>query len=897
MNSRSEKAWAGMTGKALLILCLTAPRLCAQEAAYVVERPGGFAIGNRYVERVVSIPPGTGLNMPGVVSGTAEAKPGFPGAVSKSPVTGSRAAAAGPWIVNKLSGTSYPVRDNIFELRVVLSGLGPAPGMDQNGENGVVLTANDFRYEGFAARDTKGGGKELVLHYRYEWGPSSLSANVFYEIDSARYSLRKWIEISDSLNGGQFIDRILVESLRFTHPHFSGGKLGQPLFENDLFLGVEYPAVESEVQGDSVRIGYVCGRVITREPYRSHTSIIGCAASPLRTRDAFMEYVDGIKVGGTRPYLLYNSWYDLRNPAIAGDSLGVLNEGRVLATIGAFRTNLTDKFGVGLDAIVLDDGWDCYDDVWRIDSTRFPRGFAPVAKAATGTGSVLGLWASPFGGYSNRDRRVAWAKRNGYETTGDFLCLAGSRYREYFRSSMGGFEQSSGAGYFKWDGILLACNQPGHGHPPGLYSRGAQVDAYIDIMRSVRQKNPRVFLNITTGAWLSPWWLQYADCMWMQGEDYAYEESAPSLNDRQKSITYKDVVLWDDLRKLDLQFPVSSLMTHGIIKGRYNLLGGASESLSSFSDEVMMYFGRGVMMWELYVSPDLLSPGEWNAIASCARWAKANRDVLMHTSMVLGDPHKCEPYGYLHMTRKKGLVLLRNPGPTPRDIRLRMSGELVDIDPSTEYYVNVIYPYSMLLPSPLKLNGVLSLRLDGYQVLAAELIPASDVDGSLPRGVKYSIENGVLTTYKRSGHSGITSHVNEEPSAHTYHLSIDVSGDCKDPKLAILLESASRLTREQSPKFTVKVNNVTSGPAIEEGDGSWFWVTTGLPNGKSRVDFSIRLSEKAKGTVGFWLMAERGLSPHTVGKLPAKGENPLPAKPYSPSVEYVFVPLSHYSIR
>ena len=62
--------------------------------------------------------------------------------------------------------------------------------------------------------------------------------------------------------------------------------------------------------------------------------------------------------------------------------------------------------------------------------------------------------------------------------------------------------------------------------------------------------------------------------------------------------------------------PVSGLMIHGIIKGRLNFLGGKDESLDSFTNEVMMYFGRGVMMWELYVSPDLLSDNEWNAIAS-----------------------------------------------------------------------------------------------------------------------------------------------------------------------------------------------------------------------------------------------------------------------------------------
>ncbi len=94
-----------------------------------------------------------------------------------------------------------------------------------------------------------------------------------------------------------------------------------------------------------------------------------------------------------------------------------------------------------------------------------------------------------------------------------------------------------------------------------------------------------------------------------------------------------------------------------LLKGRLNFLGGNDESLHSFSNEVMMYFGRGVMMWELYVSPELLSNSEWEAIASAIKWAKENKEVLTKTKMILGDPLKREPYGYTHFTEDKGNTL------------------------------------------------------------------------------------------------------------------------------------------------------------------------------------------------------------------------------------------------
>ncbi|HUI63469.1 MAG TPA: hypothetical protein VL126_01405 [Bacteroidota bacterium] len=878
-----------MRKEVFIISLLCIARAWGENQSYVRERDGQFVIGNRYVERVISLSPGRD---------------------EKSK------------IVNKLTGESYRLQDNIFELHIVFSGLGPAPGKEQNGENGVVLTARDFQFLGSNVRELGSGGQELCLNFRFEWGLANLALKAIFGIDSARYSLRKWIELSDSLDGVQFLDRIYVESMMIPRHHFAGGSLGQPLLGDDIFLGVEYPTVESDAQSHLVRMGYVCGQVITHTPYRSHSSIIGCASSRSRMVDAFMEYVEGIKVNGTHPYLLYNSWYDLRNPAIAQDSLGIMNEARVLGTLDAFRSSLYDRYGVGLDAFVLDDGWDSYENVWGIDSARFPRGFSEIAKVAGHTHTALGLWASPFGGYSNRDRRVKWANDHGYETSGNFLCLAGVRYQGFFQQSMLDYEKKFGVGYFKWDGILLSCSEANHGHPQGIYSREAEVDAYIDIMKAVRRTEPNVFLNVTTGAWLSPWWLQYADCMWMQGEDYAYEEHAPSLNDRQKSITYKDVILWDDLRKLDLHFPMSNLMTHGVIKGRYNLLGGANESLSSFCDEAMMYFGRGVMMWELYVSPDVLSVGEWNALASSIRWAKANQDVLKKTKMVLGDPHSGEAYGFLHMTRPKGILLLRNPGPLERAIRMKLTSDLVDLDPSTRYYVKVIYPYNLILPAPVGLGGLLSFRLDGYEVLTAELIPAKDIDKSLPVGVKYSAESGDLIVLGRRGETKTIqsvekrrlgqmrlgkpvqtlsfdsrSHQSTDGIEWTGLLDISVPEDYGTSKVAFLLESKRKLNDQEMPAFKVTVNGHPKDPAVEAGDGTWFWVTADLDNGSNKVECSIHFAEKGKEKVSFWLTGERELSSQRIGRRAMGKEQALPAKPYPASVERVFMPLSHWTIQ
>jgi hypothetical protein len=889
LNNYRRLSGNSMMTKLLLIFFLFAPCLFAQEGVYIKKSNDRVAIGNRYIERVISVSPKH--------IGTIE-------------------------IVNKLSGKTYEVKDDVFALQIVFSGLGPAPGEKQNGENDVTLTAKDFQFMGYKESDLNNGGKELTLNFKFDWEMTEFWLKANYEIDSARFSLRKWIEISDSSYGIQFLDRISVESMTFDRADFSNGAFGQPVLNGDIFLGIEYPTVENSIDKKSVRMGYVVGQEIKKEPFVSHASIIGASPSKIKLENTFMDYVDGIKVEGTRPFLLYNSWYDLRNPAIVKDSVGVMNEQSVLGTIDAFREHLYDKYHIALNAFVLDDAWDNYKSLWGIDSTRFPHGFTPFVDALRNMNTSLGLWASPFCGYSNRDIRVDWGAAHGYEKTGDFLCFAGAKYKAAFKQVMDNYAKEYSLGYFKWDGFLLSCNDPDHGHLPGIYSREANVATYIEMMQSVREINPKIYLNITSGTWLSPWWLKYADCIWMQGEDYGYQESVPSMTDRDKAITYKDAVLWDNFQKMHLLFPMSSLMTHGIIKGRFNLLGGENESQDSFDNEVMMYFGRGVMMWELYITPDLLSSNEWNAIASSVQWAKANQTVLEKTKMVLGNPLKKEVYGYVHLTKEKGILLFRNPNIAKQTVNLRLTPDLGDIDPSTKYYVKVIYPYNLVLPRPVEMNGKVTLNLDGDEVLAAELIRADKIDKDLPVGVKYFVENGKLIIYGENGKKEnirsvggknlgnfqfgtgarridcmVKYQVTDDGTKLSCHTSIKIPENYTHAKFALLLEPDVKLQNQLHPDFKIKVNGINKAPSVEEGDGSWFWVTADMDSGQDSVDCSVLFKEKAIANVSTWVMADQQLVGHTVDGIEIPEGETLPAKPFPASIQKELIPVAKYKIQ
>ena len=381
----------------LLIFLVIPAELFSQ--AYIKNETKKIKIGNSYIERVISLSTDN--------FGTTE-------------------------IINKRSKKSYKANSNEFGLQIVFSSVGPASGKQQNGENPSYITANDFSFKGFEISD-KDSVKQLSLNFELEGYQTSLEVTEKYEIASEDFYIRKYLEVKDTSYGIHFLDKIIVEDLTIENSSYSHGQFGQPVFDNDIFLGVEYPAAENKIEKDHLKVGYVVGQKIDNNLYPSYPSILGASVSPDKLEETFLFYVDRIKVNGNRPYILYNSWYDFRNPAIAEDSSSIMNEKNVLLRINTFKEYLFNKYNIALNAFVLDDGWDNYKSIWSIDTVTLPNKFTPFTEALKSMNTSLGIWASPFGGYSNRDVRVNWAKENGYETVADFFCFAGTKYKAEFK--------------------------------------------------------------------------------------------------------------------------------------------------------------------------------------------------------------------------------------------------------------------------------------------------------------------------------------------------------------------------------------------------------------------------------------------------------------------------------
>jgi hypothetical protein len=580
-----------------------------------------------------------------------------------------------------------------------------------------------------------------------------------------------------------------------------------------------------------------------------------------------------MRVAPVRPYLLYNSWYDLQRLA--------MNHDNTLERVPTFRKLLLEKYGLHLDSFVLDDGWDDMHKLWAIDQQRFPNGFRDLTAALHTIDSHLGIWFGPIGGYDQSAVRISTGKADGMEITsnGRYFCIAGKNYGRLLGDTMLKYQKEYGINYFKLDGIAFGCNEPNHGHPQGVYSDEATARSFIDMLGKLRAQDPQVFLNITTSIWLSPWWLRFADTVWMGGADSGYLPSVPTLAPRQSAVSYRDSVLYDDFVTHQAQFPISSLMTHGIIKGKANMLGGEKEVLEDWRDEVVHYYSVGNMMYELYISPDILSPDEMDTLGNVTKWATANAHPLLDNStMVLGDPAQREPYGYVHSGAEKSIVTLRNPFVRPRTVKLKIEEHNGFVPTQGAQVLEIQYPYREIQSGSVHSGDTLTFDLGAYEQLVFELRPAAATDTALT-GVRYSVQGNTVLAYDAS-QTAETPTLTAAPlraegvagAARTIHAAatIQVSAGYREARVAFLLEpdqEIRRVTAEARDGATPLPLSTENG-----GRGNWHWFYANLAPGKHTIDFTFHVPASPGGVrVSGWLLTRRTLPSHELhpGAVPA----------------------------
>jgi len=417
------------------------------------------------------------------------------------------------------------------------------------------------------------------------------------------------------------------------------------------FLAFEHPLAKVRTVGSALQCSLPRSLPLKVGEEQTYSSVIGVAPRG-QLRRAFLYYVERERAQPYRPFLHYNSWYDL------GYGLGKIMEPDALNVIDLFGKELIEKRKVVMDSFVPDDGWDNPASLWRFHE-GFPNGFAGLQQRTQQYHSAIGAWLSPWGGYGKaKEERMKYGLKEGFETNKHGFSMAGPNYYTRFRDACLGMVRDYGLNYFKFDGISSG------GVPTGAPAESMpDVEALLRLIGDLRAAKPDLFINVTTGTWSSPYWLWYADSTWRSGHDWS---TCGWGSQRQQQVTYRDAQTYQNVVRRAPLYPINSLMTQGVMFANH----GLPKDTDRIVEDIRAFFASGTNCQELYLTPSLLDAKTWDALAEAANWSRRNADVLVDTHWIGGDPAKGEVYGWASWSPRKGILALRNPKDVPGKITL-----------------------------------------------------------------------------------------------------------------------------------------------------------------------------------------------------------------------------------
>lgn len=489
--------------------------------------------------------------------------------------------------------------------------------------------------------------------------------------------------------------------------HVVGSVQGSPVVAGPDYLGFEQPMSSSQAWGNRVSLWIERGLPLPKGQSATYSAVVGVTRGNQLRRD-FLAYVERERAHPYRTFLHYNSWYDI-------GYFTPYTEAQALDRIHAFGQALTVERGVKLDSFLFDDGWDDRSGSWRF-SKDFPHGFAPLRDAAARYGAAPGMWLSPWGGYGPpKKERVENGRKAGYEIIDGGLALSGPKYYQRFHDVVLDLVREYGVNQFKFDGTGNADTV----FPGSRFS--SDFDAAIHLIEDLRKAKPDLYINLTTGTWASPFWLRYADSIWRDGED---DDLAGVGSKRQRWITYRDRETYRNIVEKGPLFPLNSLMLHGIIYAKENR-NLSTDPGNDFADEVHSYFGTGTQLQELYITPSLLTPANWDTLAEAARWSRRNASVLKDSHWVGGDPGRLDVYGWAAWTPSKAILTLRNPSDRPQLAVIDLARQL-ELPQGAARRFRGHSPWHADAAEPVRefdADHAQTIELAPFQVLTLELTP------------------------------------------------------------------------------------------------------------------------------------------------------------------------------
>lgn len=563
---------------------------------------------------------------------------------------------------NKYTGQSYAVESPEFKIMLddTLATF-----------SGPVLTAKDFAVFG----NIEFNKSQQLLRIPLKNSKYGIKVVATYQADGDFY-MHKWLEFEslDTLRNISTVEveRMHIKGAKISRPsqEFKGNKKSDgPVYADNFFLGLEFPKQVNSPENGFVRLKHFPGKFLEPgQKYTSKKAVIGASPDkPLkRNKDYFFKYIDEWRNTEVRNFKVYNTWFLLVFDQ-QQDSL-----------LKAIETHVRPLYEreIVLDGFVVDDGWQDRNTMWELNEEFIPDGLGPDSKlqqALKKYESNLHLWMPLSGQYglAERGNEEEFYRKHGWETgTNWSLCLApGNKIYQDKKERMIELVKK-GVTSFKADFAYIGCDKEGHNHLPNMrYGTEATVEGMIDIINSIREIDPDLFYYLTTEINHNPWWLNTNDILWESfGGDIKNYTGNDEPTKAQIRMSGRDEYHWQHC--LNWFIPQSSYMTHGIISSS-NPESGLYCTLQEHIDNAILYYARGVMWSEIYVTE--MNKEYWDALADVIHWSDSNWDILTQQPKMSGGPSGHKPYYWSHFKKDTGIVIVRNPTNVVRGIDIPLN--------------------------------------------------------------------------------------------------------------------------------------------------------------------------------------------------------------------------------
>lgn len=712
---------------------------------------------------------------------------------------------------------------------------------DSNGLENAILSS-ELVYDDTKIENTETGKKVTIQYESYEKFGVTYDIDQVIVLEGNDHYMRSFIEISVSDADTAVIDYIdtdrfvLEDDLEgiWSKPDDSeissmwiGAHelmLGQPVYANGFFMGSEFPAAETLIDGNEVQIRYYSGKSFTKlgeddqlttdNKFVSWQNVVGVArgtdTSVVQTD--FYSYIEDIATP-TDFRKQYNSWYD--------NMMDITDESIAESFYGS-ELGFTSQGMEPLDSYVVDDGWNAYyseiDGVVYVSASssagmelnqtgfwefneKFPDELYTSSSLTDKFSSTFGLWVGPQGGYNffTGFAQYLEAMGTGYAQTGTALGTvidtASRIYLTNFETLFLDYQQRFNIEYWKWDGFASRPSaDEGHDHMIGgdndMYFTSDMWEGWIDVFEAMREDGgDELFINATCYINLSPWLLQWVNAIWIQDSGDTGELNTGDGARHEEKIYYRDEVYYKLLMQNEIQFPLKNIYNHDPI---YGVSDNSSATPEVFREYLMANAVRGTAFWEFYYSPSIFTEELWQVNADVVDFAEANHEVLKNAKLFGNQPSQ-GVYGYSAWDNEEGMISFTNPFSTVQTYEVVVDEKIGAVSTLSNATGIQVEPYVV---------GTLDNKLSYGDTLSVTLQPNETIIYHFNAENKINTE---LTSIKVTDENELTIKFNERVSAdNVYEVNgKEVTSVLGEDYRTVVLTTNTSFEKEETVTLTV----------------------------------------------------------------------------------------------